>query len=78
MDESDGGKKENVIAAALRQADAADPRSSWWATGVTTLAGALNRIPAIGVLYGYGSREELEEAGADLYGRLRCRAWKLC
>lgn len=24
-----------------------------------------NRLPSIGVTYGYGSREELEKAGAD-------------
>ncbi len=67
MDESDGGRKENVIAAALRR------------EGVETTEGVVmigdrrydifgahqNGIPAIGVLYGYGSREELADAGAD-------------
>ena len=67
MDESDGGKKENVIAEALHKAEAAD-LSEVVMVGDRRydIYGAhVNRIPAIGVLYGYGSREELEEAGAD-------------
>ena len=67
MDESDGGKKENVIAAALKRVGVEDT------DGIVMVGdrrydifGAhKNRIPAIGVLYGYGSREELTEAGAD-------------
>ena len=67
MDESDGGKKENVIAAALRRAGVADT------DGVVMvgdrrydiLGAHKNNLPAIGVLYGYGSRAELADAGAD-------------
>lgn len=41
-------------------------KSEWWRPGCYDMESA-NRegIRAIGVLYGYGSKEELEEAGAD-------------
>ena len=65
MDESDGGKKENVIAAALRLAS--DPAGAVMVgdRSYDIIGAHKNAIPAIGVLYGYGSREELEKAGAD-------------
>ena len=67
MDESSGNLKENVIAETLRRAGAGST------DGVVMVGdrhhdiyGAhLNCLPAIGVLYGYGGREELTAAGAD-------------
>ena len=67
MDESDGGRKENVIAAALAGAGAAGPEDAVMVGDrrYDVFGAHKNHIPAIGVLYGYGSREEFEEAGAD-------------
>ena len=67
MDESDGGRKENVIAAALRRAGAEDKnRVIMVGDRRHDVEGAhRNGLPAVGVLYGYGSREELTAAGAD-------------
>jgi len=67
MDESDGGKKENVIAAALADMGAAgsDDVVMVGDRRYDIFGAHKNHIPAIGVLYGYGSRTELEEAGAD-------------
>ena len=67
MDESDGGKKENVIAAALRRADVTDLRDTVMAGDrrYDVLGAHKNGLKAVGVLYGYGSRAELVDAGAD-------------
>lgn len=67
MDESAGGRKENVIAAALRRAGVADVKNAVMVGDrMHDVAGAhKNALPAVGVLYGYGSRGELESCGAD-------------
>ena len=67
MQESDAGKKENVIAAALQRLGS-PKREEVIMVGDRKhdIDGAhKNDLPAIGVLYGYGSREELTAAGAD-------------
>ena len=67
MDESDGGKKENVIDATLEKAGLTDLSEAVMVgdRSYDILGAHANGIAAIGVLYGYGSREELETAGAD-------------
>ena len=68
MDESsNAGRKENVIADALRHSGAAAAdRVIMVGDRSYDVAGAhKNGLPAIGVLYGYGSREELAAARAD-------------
>ncbi len=66
MDESDGGRKENVIAAALSLPDTDAAQAVMVGDRCYDILGAhKNGIPAVGVLYGYGSREELAAAGAD-------------
>ena len=67
MDESDGGRKENVIAAALAGAGVSGPEDAVMVgdRSYDILGAHRNGIPAVGVLYGYGSRAELEKAGAD-------------
>ena len=66
MDESAGGQKENVIAAALALTGTDRADALMVGDRRYDIIGAhKNGLPAVGVLYGYGSREELEEAGAD-------------
>ena len=67
LDESDAGRKENVIADAMRRAGITrDDEVVMVGDRSHDVIGAhKNSIPAIGVLYGYGSREELTKAGAD-------------
>ncbi len=60
-------KKADVIAHLLEQFDCAD-RASVLIIGdrAQDIAGAkANSLPSAGVLWGYGSREELQEAGAE-------------
>lgn len=64
MDES-RTRKDEVIAYALRRAGAAPEQCRMIGDREYDVLGAkAHGIPAIGVLYGYGSREELEHAGA--------------
>ena len=60
-------KKSDVIAYALERADITDlSRAVMVGDRDNDMRGAAdNGLASIGVLYGYGSREELEEAGAD-------------
>lgn len=60
--------KAEVIKEALRQAgDPSPERCIMIGDRVHDVVGAKKTgLPCIGVLYGYGSREELEEAGADM------------
>ena len=60
--------KAEVIKEALRQAgDPSPERCIMIGDRVHDVVGAKKTgLPCIGVLYGYGSREELEEAGADV------------
>ena len=66
MDES-LSRKSDVIALALRRCPPADlSRTVMVGDRLHDIEGAKqNGLPSIGVLYGYGSREELEDAGAD-------------
>ncbi len=60
--------KGDLIAHVLTQEGIADPVSSIWMIGdrLHDIRGAkLNGLRSAGVLWGYGSREELTEAGAD-------------
>ena len=59
------GQKEQVIAYTMEQAGV--QRAGAWMVGDRkhdVLGARENGLPCAGVLYGYGSREELEEAGA--------------
>lgn len=67
LGDKEAGKKENVIRAALKQANCAD-RCRAVMVGDRehdVIGGHLAGLDVIGVLYGYGSRKELENAGAD-------------
>ena len=67
MDERDDHSKAYIIAQALRRAGNIDPRCAIMVGDrAQDIIGAhRNGLPAIGVLYGYGSREELVSCGAD-------------
>ena len=62
------GKKENVIRAALKTAGCTDLSRAVMVGDREhdVLGGHLAGLRVIGVLYGYGSREELETAGAEV------------
>ena len=66
-DDPEAGKKIHVVRAALQQADCRDLRCAVLAgdRSYDVLGGHQAGLATIGVLYGYGSREELERAGAD-------------
>lgn len=63
----DGGAEKSELIARLLQAEAIDPRRAVMVGDRRyDIAGAhANRVRALGVLWGYGGREELDEAGAD-------------
>lgn len=63
----EGSKKVNVVKAALKKAGCADPKRAVIIGDrkFDILGGHQAGLAAVGVLYGYGSREELEEAGAE-------------
>lgn len=63
MDETRTGKAD-VIAYALKKAGHPDHAVMVGDREHDILGARANGLPAIGVLYGYGSREELEQAGA--------------
>ncbi|MBQ7184447.1 MAG: HAD family hydrolase [Clostridia bacterium] len=67
MDESDAGKKENVIKKALETLEIPElSRAVMVGDRRHDIYGAkVNGLASIGVLFGYGSREELTDAGAD-------------
>ena len=67
LGDKEAGKKENVVRAALKAANCGD-RSYAVLVGDRAhdvLGGHRAGLDVIGVLYGYGSREELENAGAE-------------
>ena len=66
MDEKTRSEKADVIAYALSQTGA-DPEKTWMIGDrkYDILGGKAFGMKTVGVLYGYGSREELAEAGAD-------------
>ncbi len=65
MDEK-RNKKGDVIKYALQKGDLAEDSCVMIGDREHDISGAKeNALPSIGVLYGYGSREELEKAGAD-------------
>ena len=51
--------------AVFPKVDAASPRGLMAPPGLTPLGAKANSLPSVGVAYGYGSRQELEEAGAE-------------
>lgn len=63
----EGSKKVNVVKAALKKAGCTDPKRAVIIGDrkFDILGGHQAGLAAVGVLYGYGSREELEEAGAE-------------
>ena len=67
MDESRRVEKEDVLQYALEESGA-DPRASFMIGDrkYDVEAGRKFGFSTVGVLYGYGSREELEAAGADM------------
>lgn len=67
MDTSDRGRKEYVVADALARCGCPDGEGAVMVGDRShDVAGAhRNGLPAVGVLYGYGSRAELESAGAE-------------
>ena len=66
MDEKTRSRKEDVLAYALEKSGA-DPKDSFMIGDrkFDVLAGGGFGLFTVGVLYGYGDRAELEEAGAD-------------
>lgn len=66
MDEQRGAKKAEVVADALRRTGADPSGAVMVGDRRHDVAGAHeNGLPAIGVLYGYGDREEMHSAGAE-------------
>lgn len=67
MDETSRATKGQVIAYALERAGSADRRRTVMVGDRLhdVLGARENGLASMGVLYGYGSREELQEAGAD-------------
>ena len=67
LGDKEAGKKENVVRAALKTADCTDLSRAVMVGDREhdVLGGHLAGLCVIGVLYGYGSREELETAGAE-------------
>lgn len=59
-------KKDEVLAYALRSCNVTDPRTAVMVGDreYDILGAGKNGVDSVGVLYGYGSREELEQAGA--------------
>ncbi|MCI1687691.1 HAD hydrolase-like protein [Schleiferilactobacillus harbinensis] len=67
MDESIRSSKTDVLAYALKEADAAASNSIMIGDRNTDMIGGrANGVPTIGVLYGFGDRSELSAAGADV------------
>ena len=66
-DDPEAGKKVNVVRRALREAGCADPSRAILAGDreYDIYGGHAAGVRTAGVLYGYGSREELKAAGAD-------------
>lgn len=62
------GKKGQVIAYTLKEMGIADPSQAWMVGDRMhdVLGARENGLECAGVLYGYGSREELQQAGAAL------------
>ncbi len=67
LGDKEAGKKENVVRAALKQANCTDLSHAVMVGDREhdVIGGHLAGLDVIGVLYGYGSREELENAGAE-------------
>jgi phosphoglycolate phosphatase len=67
MDESKRSRKDQVLAYALEQSGADANDSCMVGDRLFDIeAGKHFGLSTVGVLYGYGSREELEAAGADV------------
>ena len=66
-DDPEAGKKVNVVRRALREAGCTDCSRAVLSGDreYDIYGGHAAGIQTVGVLYGYGSREELEAAGAD-------------
>ena len=66
-DDPEAGKKVNVVRRALREAGCTDCSRAVVSGDrkYDIYGGHAAGIQTVGVLYGYGSREELEKAGAD-------------
>ena len=67
LGDKEAGKKENVVRAALKVANCTDLSRAVLVgdRAHDVLGGHRAGLDVIGVLYGYGDREELEQAGAD-------------
>ena len=66
-DDPEAGKKANVVRRALREAEYTEYSRAILSGDreYDIYGGHAAGIQTVGVLYGYGSREELEKAGAD-------------
>ncbi len=66
LDEKTRFRKEDILRYALQKSGASPEDSVMVGDRLFDVLGAKqNKMASLGVLYGYGSREELEEAGAD-------------
>ena len=70
-DDPEAGKKVNVVRRALREAGCTEPARAILSGDreYDIYGGHAAGVKTAGVLYGYGSREELEAAGADYLAR---------